>query len=284
MLAAGTYTNDIQASFAANSGYIAATAYSTLTITSATPTITFSVQTHHTIDSPFTVSASSNSSGTLTYSVVSGPANISGATVTLTGAGGAVQLMVSQAASGIYATGSQTASFNVVAGSVWLGNAAGSLSIFGSDGAALLNATGAGLGTIPKPLGEAFDSSGNLWVASTNGVSAFTANGTAVQSTAFTSGGISSPVSLAVDGAGLVWVVNSNSTLSVLNNAGIAVSPSTGYPATASGTPGGLMIDLSGNVWVTNQTANTVTEILGAATPAAPASTALVNGTTGAKP
>ena len=36
---------------------------------------------------PFTVAATSNSTGAFTYSVVSGPAAISGATVTLTGTG-----------------------------------------------------------------------------------------------------------------------------------------------------------------------------------------------------
>ena len=254
------------------------------TVNAAAPAISFTVPTHHTIDQPFTVAASSNSSGAFTYSYVSGPATLSGSTVTLTGAAGTVQLSVSQAATVQYTTGTQTVSFNVVAGSVWLGNAGGSLSIFGSDGAALLNETGGGLGTLATPLGEAFDSSGNLWVASSNGVSEFTETGTPAQSTAFLGGGISNPVALAVDGAGFVWIANANSTVSELNNAGAAISPSVGYPATGSGTPGGVAIDLSGSVWVTNQTTGTVTQIIGAAAPAAPASTALKNGTTGSKP
>jgi hypothetical protein len=37
-------------------------------------------------------------------------------------------------------------------------------------------------------------------------------------------------------------------------------------------------------VWLTNTSANTVTEILGVATPIAPPSTSLANGTTGVKP
>jgi hypothetical protein len=70
----------------------------------------------------------------------------------------------------------------------------------------------------------------------------------------------------------------------VLNNAGAAVSGASGYPTTGTGTPGGLTIDLSGNVWMANKTTGTVTEMIGAATPVAPVSTALQNGTMGAKP
>jgi hypothetical protein len=76
------------------------------------PTITFTVPNHTYGDAPFTVSATSNSSGAITYSVVSGPATISGSTVTLTGAG-TVVLQASQAASGNYAAGTQNATFNV---------------------------------------------------------------------------------------------------------------------------------------------------------------------------
>ena len=78
------------------------------------PTLIFaSIQDQTFGTAPFTVSATSNSSGAITYSVVSGPATISGNTVTLTGVG-SVQLQASQAASGNYGTGTATASFNVV--------------------------------------------------------------------------------------------------------------------------------------------------------------------------
>jgi hypothetical protein len=63
-------------------------------------------------DAPFTVSATSNSSGAITYSVVSGPATISGSTVTLTGAGSVV-LQASQVAAGNYTAGTQTATVTV---------------------------------------------------------------------------------------------------------------------------------------------------------------------------
>src|ERR1019366_9388609 len=56
--------------------------------------------------------ATSNSTGAFTYSVVSGPASASGATVTISGVG-TVVLQAAQAANGNYAAGTQTASFNV---------------------------------------------------------------------------------------------------------------------------------------------------------------------------
>jgi hypothetical protein len=78
------------------------------------PTITFSVPSHTYGDAPFAVSATSNSTGAITYSMVSGPATISGSTVTLTGAG-AVVLKATQAAAGSYLAGTQTATFTVIA-------------------------------------------------------------------------------------------------------------------------------------------------------------------------
>ena len=159
------------------------------------PTITFTVPNHHTLDIPFSVSASSNSAGSITYSVVSGPATMVGSTVTLTGVAGTVVLQTSQSASGLYTAGVQNASFPVIAGSVWFGNSTGSLSVFDLTGVALTGTggfTGGGVGSFAGPLGLAFDSSGKMWVASSSGVSEFTRQGGAVSSTPNTSGGIRS--------------------------------------------------------------------------------------------
>ena len=76
-----------QASEAADSNYAAATKNATFTVTAGTPTITFTVANQTYGTAPFAVSATSNSTGAFTYTVVSGPATISGSTVTLTGAG-----------------------------------------------------------------------------------------------------------------------------------------------------------------------------------------------------
>ena len=78
------------------------------------PTITFTVPNHNYGDAPFTVSATSNSPGAISYSVISGPATISGSTVTLT-ATGAVSLQASQAAAGNYSAATKLAGFSVAA-------------------------------------------------------------------------------------------------------------------------------------------------------------------------
>jgi streptogramin lyase len=245
------------------------------------PTIVFTVPSHHTQDSAFSVSATSNSSGAFTYSVVSGPAAIVGTSVSLTGVAGTVVLQASQAASGIYAAGSQTASFLVIAGSVWIGNGSGSISTFDLTGTAITGTsgyTGAGVGTIASPLGLAFDSSGNLWVASSTGVSELSRQGVAITSSAYSIGGISNPLAVAVDGSGQVWVANSNGTVSVLSSTGAAVSPATGYSGPGS-KPAGIAIDISGSVWIPSNTANTVTRILGVAAPVVPLATGAASGT-----
>ena len=91
-------------------GTLAAANYSfnfvngSVTIGLGTPTINFTVLNQTYGAAPFAVSATSNSTGAIL--VVSGPATISGATVTLTGAG-SVTLKASRGA------GSATATFTV---------------------------------------------------------------------------------------------------------------------------------------------------------------------------
>jgi hypothetical protein len=277
LLAPGSHT--ITATTLTDGNYAAASGSNTLTLT-VPPTISFSVANHHTLDAAFSVSASSNSAGAITYSVVSGPATMVGSTVTLTGATGIVELQAAQAASGLYSAGSQTASFLVIAGSVWFGDSTSGLSVFDLTGIALTGSsgfTGGGVGTIAGPLGLAFDSSGNLWVASSSGVSEFSRQGVAVNSTAYTGGGISNPEAVALDGSGQVWVANGNGTVSVLSNSGTAVSPSSGYAGPGSA-PAGIAIDISGSVWIPSSTGNTVTRILGAAAPVVPLATGAASG------
>jgi len=277
LLAPGSHT--ITATTLTDGNYAAASGSNTLTLT-VPPTISFTVPNHHTLDTAFLVSATSNSAGAIAYSVVSGPAAIVGSTVTLTGATGIVELQAVQAASGLYSAGTQTASFLVIAGSVWFGDSTSGLSAFDLSGVALTGSsgfTGGGVGTIAGALGLAFDSSGDMWVASSHGVSEFTRQGIAVNSTAYTSGGVSNPQAIAIDGAGLVWVANANGSVSVLSNAGTAVSPAAGYPGPGSA-PAGIAIDISGSVWIPSSSANTVTRILGAAAPVAPLATGAASG------
>src|SRR6202022_3231696 len=104
----------LQASQAADTNYLAATQNATFTVAAGTPTISFAVPGHTYGDAPVTVSATSNSTGAFTYTVVSGPATIAGSTVTLTGAG-TVVLQASDAASGNYGATTKNTTFTVAA-------------------------------------------------------------------------------------------------------------------------------------------------------------------------
>jgi ABC-type anion transport system duplicated permease subunit len=111
----GAGTVVLQASEAADANYANATKTATFAVAAITPAITFTIPNHTFGDAPFTVSASSNSTGAFGYAVVSGPATIAGSTVTLTGVG-TVVLSASQVASGNYLAATTTASFSVAAG------------------------------------------------------------------------------------------------------------------------------------------------------------------------
>ena len=108
----GVGTVVLKASQASTTNYNANSTTATFTVTNPSAPITFSVPTHTFGDADFTVSASSASSGAFTYTLVSGPATVTGNKVHLTGAG-TVTLKASQAAAGSYPANSQTATFTV---------------------------------------------------------------------------------------------------------------------------------------------------------------------------
>ena len=109
----GVGTVVLGASQAANGNYGAATATTNFTVVAATPTLAFTPIATQTFGAtPFTVSATSASSGAVTYSVVSGPATISGNTVTITGAG-TIVVGAAQAATGNYTSATAQVSVNV---------------------------------------------------------------------------------------------------------------------------------------------------------------------------
>jgi hypothetical protein len=85
-----------------------------VTVAAVVPTISFTVPNETYGVAPFTVAATSNSTGAINYSVVSGPATISASTVTITGPG-VVVLQASQSANGNYSAATQNVSFTVAA-------------------------------------------------------------------------------------------------------------------------------------------------------------------------
>jgi hypothetical protein len=102
----------LQASQAADSIYLAGTQTASFSVALPAPVIAFAVPPHTFGDAPFAVTATSTSTGAFTYTVVSGPATIAGATVTLIGAG-TVVLQASEAADATYPVAARNASFTV---------------------------------------------------------------------------------------------------------------------------------------------------------------------------
>jgi hypothetical protein len=153
----GAGTVVLQASQAADANYLTATQNTTFTVATATPTIAFTVANHTFGDAPFTVSATSTSTGAFTYAVVSGPATIAGSTVTLTGAG-TIVLSASQTASGNYGPATATTSFMVAAGFTFAsgsgtGSTSGTATVApGAAATFTLTLSPAGAGTYPDAL------------------------------------------------------------------------------------------------------------------------------------
>ena len=105
-----------QATQPATGSYAASSATTSFTVVGENPSLTFNAIATKLYGSsgPFAALASSRSQGAITYTVLSGPAKVSGSMVTLTGAG-TVTLGASQVASGLYAAATTQISFGVSA-------------------------------------------------------------------------------------------------------------------------------------------------------------------------
>ena len=94
----------------------------------------------------------------------------------------------------------------------------------------------------------AVDGSGNVSIAneSTSSVTELTTDGTILSGPAgYTGGGLNRPTAIAIDPLGNAWLTNTFGGLTKLNNVGIPLSGSTGFPVCGVG----LAIDGFGNVW-----------------------------------
>jgi sugar lactone lactonase YvrE len=153
------------------------------------------------------------------------------------------------------------------------------------------------------PIRCAIDSSGRVWTANYGGsgqsvsggsISRFNSNGGG--GVTYTVGGVNGtyggPYSIAIDGANHVWVANygvdtgsgPGGSVTELDSSGNAYSPANGFQP---GLPNAdsIAIDGSGNVWVVDNGGNTLTELVGAATPVVtPLSTAVKNSKLGTAP
>jgi sugar lactone lactonase YvrE len=127
------------------------------------------------------------------------------------------------------------------------------------------------------PAGIAIDQRGNLWVTNYMGdsISQLAGDGTVISS-GYSDGKASiwHPQGIAVDGSGHVWVTNIlGSSIAELAGSAAAspgqiLSPTAGWAKDAGlNYSYAVAIDASGNLWVVNRYTNTLTEIVGLATP-----------------
>ncbi|MGD0442665.1 MAG: NHL repeat-containing protein, partial [Edaphobacter sp.] len=125
--------------------------------------------------------------------------------------------------------------------------------------------------------GIAIDQRGFVWVANYYGdsISQLAADGTVISSGYSDNlASIHHPQGIAIDGAGHVWNTNylgdsiTELAGSAANSPGQILSPTVGYASDAKLDEGfAIAIDASGNLWITNFFSNTLTEIVGLATP-----------------
>ncbi len=126
-----------------------------------------------------------------------------------------------------------------------------------SDWTMFLNYTGGGMNT---PTAVGVDATGNVWVASYNGVaSEFSPTGAPVFPNGITGGGLFHSYGLAIDSQNNVWVPDEDSPLSVnggygsvtvLSSTGQLISGATGYTAGGIAYPIAIAIDTNSTAWV----------------------------------
>jgi streptogramin lyase len=201
------------------------------------------------------------------------------------------------------------------ANNAWIASASDSIiAELSNSGAVLLEENGYYSGQPPRPAGVSLDASGNIWFVNASGGSVFELNSSGSRlspSTGYVScvspyiptrpGHVCDPTYLfnqsAIDGSGNLWLqsfidyidihgnVSSRSFgLAELNSSGTIISGPTGYvPTGSTAIVSSIVIDGSGNVWTDG--VNSVTELIGAATPVVtPFSLGVKNGTLGSRP
>ena len=166
-------------------------------------------------------------------------------------------------------------------GNLWVTNTAGGGATGSSieeytPGTGFVNFTDASL---YDPVGVAIDAGNNIWIANelendVTSVNYFYND----QIGSYSGGGLSRSDGIAIDGASRIWISNygtstgfpaGGNTVTELNNDGTPVSSTNGFQYQSGNLTGpqGIAVDPSGNVWIANNGANTVTELVGAATP-----------------
>jgi len=172
------------------------------------------------------------------------------------------------------------------AGNAWVSNnASGSnssvteITVSGTT-PSYFNYSGVGI----APTGIAIDAGGNVWVTDQvySSVTEITGSGASASLTTYSGSGTNwHPTGPAIDGAGNVWVADLGSSVTEITGSG-ASATYISYSFSGISDANSVAIDGSGNVWLTNTNGNnTVTELLGVATPVVTPITAGNKTTTG---
>jgi hypothetical protein len=231
-----------------------------LTITAETSTLSFTpIPSKIYGSAPFTVSATSASSGLITYAVLRGPATISGNGVTITGVG-TIMLQASQVAAGNYAAETVNTSFTVgqAATSTMLSASAGSITT-GQSVTLTATVTDASMGSTGTPTGTVtfFDGTTPLGTGTlTNGVASYSTStlsaGVTHSLTASYGGDVnfvastsSAPTTVSVGALGFSFTLSGGASQTVVPGSAASynfqVSPTSGtYAGTVSFTVTGL--------------------------------------------
>ena len=298
-LAAGTHT--LTATYSGDANFAASTSTLNVAITvakltpvvmlsspsviygsGATVTLTASIPVAAALAAPagglvFYDGANQLGTGTLTYNAAAGAYTATYSTTTLTRGPHVLSAVLGTDTN--YNTASGTLNVTINTNNVWIANGNGTTSALSNTGTAVTPSGVTGGGTA-----VAIDNSGNVWALSKTGNNVTKlSNAGAPIATYAGSGNIVAPSALAIDGAGIVWIANGGTTLTGVTPAGATISAnpySTGFS-----TPASINVDASGNLWVTNQGDNSVTEVIGIATPImTPQTNAVKNATPAQKP
>ncbi len=224
-------------------------------------------------DSSFGINATATSGLPVSFSIVSGPATVSGTTITLTGAG-TVRVRASQSGSDIFTAAPTVDQSFLVTGGTIPNLAVVSFSSMAGSGIRFFGSAD-GIGTeasFASPSGVAVDASGNVYIAdyNNNKIRKMTAAGVvttlAGSGLAGSTDGIGSaasfnqPYGVAVDAGGNVYVadrlnykirmISPAGEVSTLAGSGVAGSTNGTGVAASFNLPTAVAVDSSGNVFV----------------------------------
>jgi streptogramin lyase len=134
-------------------------------------------------------------------------------------------------------------------------------------------------------IGMAVDNQGFVWSIDTGGASISTFTDAGAFASRYSGGGMNAATALAIDGAGQVWVANGDGTISVFTHAGAAAASTSLAAAGNLSSPASIAVDTAGSLWIANSGNNTVTEVIGAATPiTTPTVQQVISATPGLRP